>query len=90
MSGQDFYKDRPCNEAERVAVLSWLDKEREFDEHNATEFNNMDRSYLNKTRTNGFIASIKRNKTENTRAIKNMKTARVYIHNEPRAWLKGE
>jgi hypothetical protein len=72
-----IYYPRPYDSEDRVNMTRWNKKEKYFDELNAEEFSNMDKSHLTKTKVKSFEASIARNKKYFTSYAKKIQDEKV-------------
>ena len=84
-----IYGNRPRDNDERLAMIAFLEKEKEIDEENATMFEYMNKEHLTKTRNKQGTSMVKRWKKDSLRAIKALQSYRVryYWNNKPRTWL---
>lgn len=82
-----FFHKRVKDEKERQDVLSFLEKEKFFDEQNALEFENMDKSHLNKTRMNQMNSAIKRWNKDNEKLVKTFIECKTTSFAISRTWL---
>ena len=85
--GSSFFTDRPKNEDERDAMVSFFKLEQECDEANQNMFEHMNTEHLTKTKIKGFLARTKANATLTKRNIKKALAATCFSSNKPRTWL---